>query len=119
MKTTCRIISVICFVVLLTQCKTRQKIEYNIPKEIPEATRVIFLERCEKGKILFKINCSGCHGIFTKGKDGITNFTKDQIDSYRAVAQIGNDKKNHAVAAKMSAQQLDYILTFLSLRKDK
>jgi mono/diheme cytochrome c family protein len=119
MKIAYGILCVIFCAALLTHCKTRQKIEYNIPKEIPEATRAIFLERCEKGKILFKINCSGCHGIFTKGKDGVTNFTKDQIDSYRAVAQIGNDKKNHAVAAKMSAQQLDYILTFLSLRKDK
>lgn len=104
--------------VLLMQCKTQQKIEYNLPEHITGNTRAIFLERCEKGKILFKMNCSGCHGIFTKGKDGVPNFTKDQIDSYKAVVTIGRDKRNHAVAAKMSPEQLDYILTFLTLRID-
>jgi hypothetical protein len=100
-------------------CSSNQKIEYNIPEPISAENKAIYLERCEKGRILFKENCSGCHGIFTKGKDGIPNFTKDQIDSYRAVATIGKDKTNHAVAAKMSPQQLDYIMTFLTLRKDK
>jgi Cytochrome C oxidase, cbb3-type, subunit III len=102
----------------LVQCKT-QKIEYNIPSHVSAQNRAIFLERCEKGRILFKINCSGCHGIFTKGKDGVPNFTKDEIDNYRAVVLIARDQKNHAVAAKMSPEQIDHIITFLSLRIEK
>ena len=57
------------------------------------------------------------HGIFTKGKDGVPNFTKTQIDSYHAAALIGIDPKNHAVAKKMSSDQIDQIITFLRLRK--
>ncbi len=108
----------ILFCTVLVQCKT-QKIEYNIPSHVSALNRAIFLDRCEKGRILFKANCSGCHGIFTKGKDGVPNFTKDEIDNYRAVVLIARDQKNHAVAAKMSPEQIDHIITFLSLRIEK
>ena len=80
-------------------------------------TRSIYMDRLEKGKILYKINCSSCHGIFTNGKDSIPNFTKDQVSNYRSAVLMAKDKKNHTVAAKMSPQQLDYIILFLTLRK--
>lgn len=103
-------------IVLFIQCRAKKKIEYNLPEPMSAETRGIYMERIEKGKILFKLNCSGCHGIFTKGKDSIPNFTKDEINNYRAAVMMARDKRNHAVAAKMSPQQLDYIITFLSLR---
>jgi hypothetical protein len=106
----------ICFV-LLVYCTPQKKIEYNLPEPMSAETRSVYMERLEKGKILYKLNCSSCHGIFTKGKDSVPNFTKDQIDNYRSAVLMAKDKKNHAVAAKMSPQQLDYIILFLSLRK--
>ena len=115
----CKIIIVIICAIALIECTAHKKIEYNVPKSLPPEIRAIFLERCEKGRILFKLNCSGCHGIFTRGRDGVPNFTKDQIKSYSAVALIGRDSTNHAVAKKMSPQQIDYIVQFLSLRKAK
>ena len=100
------------------QCATQQKVtEYEIPDHVTKENRELFIEKCEKGKVLYKIHCGGCHGIFTKGKDGIPNFTKTQIDSYHAAALIGIDPKNHAVAKKMSSDQIDQIITFLRLRK--
>ena len=58
-------------------------------------TRAIYMERLDKGKILFKEHCSGCHGIFTKGRDSVPNFTKDQISNYRAAVLMAKDQKNH------------------------
>lgn len=98
-------------------CGTRQKVEYNLPDHIPPDVRKLYMERLEKGRILYKKHCSDCHGIFSKGKDGITNFTKTQIDNYHTTALVGKDPKNHAVAKKLSQQQLDYIISFLQLRK--
>jgi mono/diheme cytochrome c family protein len=83
---------------------------------VTKENRDKFIEKCEKGKILYKIHCAGCHGIFTKGKDSIPNFTKIQIDSYNAAALIGIDQNNHAVAKKMSSEQIDQVITFLRLR---
>jgi mono/diheme cytochrome c family protein len=100
------------------QCATQQKaIEYEIPDHVTKENKRLFIEKCEKGKVLYKIHCGGCHGIFTKGKDDVPNFTKTQIDSYHAAALIGIDPKNHAVAKKMSSDQIDQIITFLRLRK--
>jgi len=49
---------------------------------------------------------------FYKGEG---NFTKQQIDNYTAMALT--DPMNHTVIKKISLEQLDYILTFLRLKK--
>ncbi len=99
------------------QCVTQKATVYEIPDHVTPANREAFIEKCEKGKVLYKIHCAGCHGIYTKGKDSIPNFTKIQIDSYHAAALIGIDPRNHAVAKKMSGEQIDQVITFLRLRK--
>ena len=104
-----------CF--LLQYCVTEKKTEYDIPSHVTKINRQLLLEKCEKGQVLYKIHCSGCHGIFSKGKDGVPNFTKVQIDNYHATALIGLDPNNHAVAKKMSPEQIDQVVTFLRLRK--
>jgi len=116
MKRMCTI-SAIVFLVALSRCASQKKTEYDIPIHVPPENKALLIARAEKGKVLYKMYCSGCHGIFTKGKDGIPNFTKTQIDNYHAAALIGLDPNNHAVAKKMSSEQIDYVITFLRLRK--
>lgn len=110
-------ISVIVFCVVLSKCALQKKTEYDIPSHVPPENKALLIARAEKGKVLYKTYCSGCHGIFTKGKDGVPNFTKTQIDNYHATALIGLDENNHAVAKRMSSEQIDYVITFLRLRK--
>jgi mono/diheme cytochrome c family protein len=117
MQSTYKVITGILITVLMAQCAAQKKTEYDIPSHVPPEVKVKLIERAEKGKILYKQHCSGCHGIFTKGKDGIPNFTQTQIDNYHATAIIGLDPKNHAVAQKMSSEQIDYVITFLRIRK--
>ena len=87
---------------LLIQSSPQKKILHNLPEPMSAETRSINIECLEKGKILYKINGSSCHGIFTKEKDSILNFTKDQRDNYRSAVLMAKDKTNHAVAGKMS-----------------
>lgn len=110
-------ISAIFFTSVLSQCASQRKTEYNIPNHVPAENKVLLIARAEKGKTLYKIHCSACHGIFTKGKDGVPNFTKIQVDNYHATALLGLDPTNHAVAKKLSSEQIDYVITFLRLRK--
>jgi len=70
----------------------------------------------QKGKVLYKEHCSSCHGIFTRGKDNIPNFTKVQLDNYSARFLKG-DPQAHAVARKMSVDQLNEVVVFLRFRK--
>ena len=117
MKLVYTILALFFCTIVLHQCVTQKKTEYDIPDHVTKMNRDLFIEKCEKGKILYKIHCAGCHGIFTKGKDSIPNFTKIQIDSYHAAALIGIDPRNHAVAKKMSSEQIDMVITFLRLRR--
>jgi len=103
-----------CF--FLAYCNTQKKVEYDIPSHYGKEARENAIDWFEKGKILYKIDCASCHGIYKKGKDSVPNFTKTQIDNYNAM-YIKGDPRNHSVASKLSPDQLYYILTFLRLRK--
>ena len=83
---------------------------------IPGKQEKIYVKMLEHGQKLYRIHCSPCHGIFTKGKDSIPNFSKTQIEAYKSSALL-DDPKNHAVAQKIRAEDLDMILQFLSFRK--
>lgn len=106
-------------VILFYQCDPSKKVQYDIPSHVTPTNKELLIAKAEKGKVLYKLHCSGCHGIFTKGKDSIPNFTKIQIDNYHTTALLGIDAKNHAVAQKMSTEQVDQIITFLRIRKVK
>jgi hypothetical protein len=101
---------------LFMECGSSKKVEYDIPDHYTEQARENAIAWFEKGKILYKVDCASCHGIYNKGKDSVPNFTKTQIDNYNAM-YIKGDPKNHSVAANLSPEQLYYILTFLRLRK--
>jgi mono/diheme cytochrome c family protein len=104
--------------ILSFQCATRNKVTYNIPADYPEARRKQIIELFYKGEELYKTNCSDCHGIFTKGRDKIPNFTSHQLDNYSAKF-LRRDPKNHAVAKQMSPEQLNEVLLFLRFKKTK
>jgi hypothetical protein len=104
------------FYSIFAGCASNKKVEYDIPPHYTEQARENAIDWFEKGKILYKVDCASCHGIYEKGKDSVPNFTKTQIDNYNAM-YIKGDPKNHSVASKLSPEQLYYILTFLRLRK--
>jgi cytochrome c553 len=104
--------------VILIQCAVQKKTTYDIPSYLPAERKTELLGNLEKGRILFKTNCSGCHGIFTKGKDSIPNFTEKEIVNYMTAYQT-NDQKNHAVMKKLLPEELSMIMTFLKFRNFK
>ncbi len=120
-------ISICCF--FLTACESQKKthssakvaIETPVPDDmvisgdVGPAVREIQIQWFDKGKALYKIHCGDCHGIFSKGKDGVPNFTKTQIDNYNANA-LANPEQ-HAAVRTMSTEQFNYVMTFLRLRK--
>src|SRR4051812_42896734 len=105
------------FALLFSQC-SRYRVSYNIPAQYPEAMRTEIKKTCDRGKILFKQHCSECHGVFTKGKDNIPNFSIVELHRY-SEKYIMRDRTNHAVAIHMSPQQLGEVLTFLKYKSTK
>ena len=102
----------------IVQCSTRNKIEYNLAPGIPEQNKQHVLDLLNRGASLYKSNCSKCHGIFSKGKDTIPNFTNQQIESYKARFNLSHPE-SHPFAEKMLSEDLDAIFYFLSNRKIK
>ncbi len=115
-KIVTRALPVILTAALFLQCASEKQIEYNIPVTATEKQRNDLLEQCKKGRELYKANCGECHGIFTRGKDSIPNFSSTQIDNYSA-RFLRHDPKNHAVIKKMSPEQMNEVLMFLRYRK--
>jgi hypothetical protein len=99
-----------------SKCTPQKKPAYVVPPEYTGKTKDNLVKMLEHGQKLYRIHCSHCHGIFTKGKDSIPNFSKTQIEAYKSSA-LFDDSKNHTVVQKIRPEDLDMILQFLSFRK--
>lgn len=99
-----------------SRCKAPKETYYIVPEQYTGETRENMIRMLEQGQKLYRIHCSGCHGIFGKGKDSIPNFSKKQVENYQS-AVLRQDPANHAVAQKIRPYDLDMIVLFLSFRK--
>lgn len=111
-------LSVLLSCIFFLQCGTRNKITYNIPPDYPKEKRKELLAALNKGKVLYKDNCSECHGIFSPGKPHVANFTNTQLDNYSA-RFVTRDRRNHMAAIKMSPEQLNQVIAFLKYKRPK
>ena len=100
-------------------CNAR-KVEYAFPDDAKTYEGYDeLMVHINSGKKLYKIYCTNCHGVLTKGKKDIPNFSKVQLDNYNA-SFVRRDPKNHAVAQQLSQEQLSDIITFLTfIKRDK
>ncbi len=108
------VLTVLVFITLawFTACKT----EYAFPPDIPQSVQPDLAQRFKKGKVLYKINCTECHGIYAKGQLDVPNFTEYQIDFYSREALL--NPAAHAVMRKISNEQLNMIILFLRYRRN-
>jgi len=103
------------FACVFCECTPHYKVTYNIPPSLPEPQREKLVTELDKGKELYKENCSQCHGIFTKGVEKVPNFTNQQFDNY-SMKFLRRDPKNHAVINQMSMVQLNEVIAFLKYK---
>lgn len=110
------ILSVVIISIALAQCVTQKGPAYVVPDEVTGKSRENLVAMLEYGQKLYKLKCAKCHGIFTKGKDSIPNFSKTQLETYAAAALM-DDPTNHAVIQKMTQDDLDMVIQFLNFRR--
>src|SRR5215510_12192481 len=107
--------------VLYNQCATEKdsvnaditRLMPPVPPSFSTADSAKLIENWTLGIRFYKANCAKCHGIFGKGKDSIPNFSKEQMDDYKAAA-LAQDKSNHAVMSKMTEDELNAVFLFIS-----
>ena len=101
---------------LWIQSYAQPKVEYTPPSNLTGDARAEVITHIEKGKLLFKKKCSKCHGVFTNGKEGIPNFSKQELANYN-IKFIQEDPLNHAVSQKMTDEEFTDVIYFLQFYK--
>jgi hypothetical protein len=94
------------------RCAGSKKMKYEFPDTMNETVKTEYLRQCEKGAVLYDINCAQCH---TKNKK-IPDFTAAQIYGYDI--RMSNSKHESAISAQtVTTEELGYIMSFLSYKK--
>jgi mono/diheme cytochrome c family protein len=102
-------------IILLAQCTTQKKLVYTFPEGMSEPVREQFAKECDKGKVLYDINCAKCHNATVKGKQVIPDFTSDQIKGYEL--RVSNAQHEANMPDELvTAEELGLISTFLNYK---
>lgn len=100
----------------LPSCSGSRQVEYVYYEGLRPEDQAFIESMVGPGEALYKKSCASCHGIFGKGKQGITNFSEEQLHGYKN-SYIMGDLDNHAVIDHLTEHELDQILMFLMFVK--
>lgn len=104
-------------VVLFTACVTSQPpVTYSFPEAMAEPVKNEFTKVCDKGRILYDINCAGCHNIKKGRRELIPDFTPEQLKGYELRVSNAQHEENMP-DEKVTAEELSLISTFLLYKK--
>ncbi len=100
---------------LLVACVSQKKPAYELPAAMSPAVREGYAKQCDKGKILYEINCGPCHTKKVRGKAIIPDFSPEQLVGYEL--RVSNAKhESNITESSVTAEELGYIMTFLSYK---
>lgn len=108
-------ITLILLAFIYISCATQKPVAYEFPAEMSAAIKTDYMNQCEKGRILYEINCAGCHTHGKGRKTQLPGFTEAQLQGYHI--RGGNVSHETKVSEeRVNAEELTYIVTFLSYR---
>ena len=102
--------------VLFTACVSQQPVTYSFPEAMTGPVKNEFTKVCDKGRILYDINCAGCHNIKKGRRQIIPDFTPEQLKGYELRVSNAQHEENMP-DEKVTAEELSLISTFLLYKK--
>ena len=107
--------AVVCWLQCSAQKKAK-KVAYEFPEAMAAPVRASFEKECDKGQILYNINCAKCHMTTIDGKQYIPDFTQSQLVGYEL--RVLNPKHESEIPeTTVTAEELGQIMTFLAYKK--
>jgi len=97
-------------------CAAQKKMAYEFPPEMAPAVKEGLIKLCDKGQILYAINCARCHNQVVGKKEIIPDFTPEQLGSY-SIRVANAEHEDQMSETSVSAEELGLITTFLSYKK--
>ncbi len=102
--------------IVVIACSTPQKTVYVFPTEMGPPVQAEYTKICDKGKILYDLNCARCHTTKKWGKELIPDFTPEQLESYQI--RVANNTHEMLMSdEQLPAEELGMIMTFLTYKK--
>jgi hypothetical protein len=108
------ILSIIAFV--LIKCHSQKKAQYELPEAMLPHVKVMYRVQCDKGQILYDLNCAKCHNTKVKGKEVIPDFKPEQLTGYTLRVANAQHEKNMPDTL-VTEEELSIIMTFLGYKK--
>jgi hypothetical protein len=106
--------------VLILICRAngeaQRKTTYEFPEAMPETVKTENLKLCNKGNILWQINCAKCHNTKVKRRIIIPDFTSDQLKGYE-LRVLNPTHESNIPETTVTAEELGLIMTFLTYKK--
>lgn len=108
---------IIFIAISFTGCVVHQAIQYYpFPEDIAEQAKVENTQKIEKGRILYNINCAGCHNKKEGRKIILPDFTEVQLETY--TIRLANETHSTAIPEnKVTAEELEEIRFFFLYKK--
>lgn len=99
----------------LSMCKTN-KVVYDFPENMAPHIKELNLAACEKGRVLFDINCAGCHAKKEGKRVIIPDFTAEQLGNYE-FRFLNKSHEDSLQETQLSQDDLIDIIAFLTYKK--
>jgi len=116
-KIKCKKLFFLCAIVfILIQCRSQKKIVYEFPEGMLPHVKTMYTPICDKGKILYDLNCAKCHNTKVKGKQIIPDFKPEQLTGYTLRVANAQHEKNMPDTL-VTEEELGIIMTFLNYKK--
>jgi hypothetical protein len=103
-------------VIILYACKSKYEVKYDFPKEMLHHVKEQYKSQCERGKILWDLNCARCHNYIEKRKVLVPDFKESQLRGYEL--RIANAKHERNLSDSIvTEEELGIIMIFLKYKE--
>ncbi len=100
----------------LVACTAQKEIAWELPAEMLPHVKEEYTKRCEKGKILYDMNCARCHNTKVRRREIIPDFKPEQLTGYTLRVSNAQHEKNMP-DSMVTEEELGIIMTFLNYKK--
>jgi hypothetical protein len=97
-------------------CTTKKELAYELPEAMLPNVKMEYAKRCDKGKILYDMNCAKCHSTKKNRKEVIPDWNAEQLRGYELRVANAQHEKNMP-DSMVTEEELGIIMTFLSYKK--